>query len=91
MGAKTITQCLGYQQISSLSTAVGLTVPKGATIAVIVAETQAVRWRDDLTTPTASVGMPLATGTPFPYDGDLQNIQFIEQSAGAKLNIAYYN
>jgi len=49
-----------------------------------------VRWRDDDTAPTASVGMPLPIGVPLQYDGDLTKIRFIEQVAGAKLNISYY-
>jgi hypothetical protein len=90
MGLKTTTQCLGYQQITSLSASTVLTVPVGATLALIVSETQAVRWRDDGTAPTATVGMPLATGVSLSYDGDLKNIRFIEQTASAKLNISYY-
>ena len=43
MGLKTTTVCLGYQQITSLSASTALTVPVGATLALIVAETQAVR------------------------------------------------
>jgi hypothetical protein len=58
--------------------------------AIIVAETQAVRWRDDGTAPTASVGMPLPVLTEFLYDGDLTNIRFIQQTASAVLNISYY-
>ena len=90
MGLKTTTQCLGYQQITSLSASTALTVPVGATMALIVAETQAVRWRDDGTAPTASVGMPLAAGVTLQYDGDLHKIKFIEQTASAKINISYY-
>ena len=82
--------CLGYQQITSLAAAAALTVPTGARLAVIVAETQAVRWRDDGTDPTSSVGMPLATGVQFTYPGDLAAIKFIEQTASAKLNVSYY-
>lgn len=81
---------LGYQQITSLSSAQPLTVPAGATSAVITAETQAVRYRDDGTAPTASVGMPLATGTSIQYTGALTAIQFIEQTTSAKLNVLYY-
>jgi hypothetical protein len=55
-----------------------------------VAETVGVRWRDDGTDPTASVGMPLAAGVPFAYDGDLTRIRFIQQSASAVLNVSYY-
>ena len=90
MGLKSTTTCLGYQQITSLSASTALTVPVGATMALIVAETQAVRWRDDGTAPTASVGMPLATGTSLSYDGDLKAIRFIQQTASAVLNVSYY-
>lgn len=81
---------LGYQQITSLSAATALTVPAGARLALIVAETQAVRFRDDGTNPTASVGIPLSVDVPFPYNGDLRKLRFIEQTASAKLNITYY-
>lgn len=95
---KAITTRLGYQQITSLSSATGLTVPQidlnglncRPTIAMIVAEGQAVRWRDDDVNPAASVGMPLAVGVTLQYDGDLTKIKFIEQVSGAKLNISYY-
>lgn len=96
---KVVTTCFGYQQISTLSSATGLTAPTLApdglnakpVFALIVAEGAPVRWRDDGTAPTASVGMPLAVGVPFQYDGDLTKIRFIEQSASAKLNISYYS
>jgi len=95
---KAITSCLGYQQITTLSSATKLTVPTTdlnglsakPTLALIVAETQNVRWRDDGVAPTASVGMPLAANVTLQYDGDLSRIQFIEQTGGAKLNISYY-
>lgn len=95
---KAITTRLGYQQITSLSSATGLTVPSRdvqglsckPSIALITPETQAVRWRDDGVNPTASVGMPLAVGVTLQYDGDLTQIKFIEQTGSAKLNISYY-
>lgn len=95
---KAVTTRLGYQQITSLVSAVGLTVPSvdvnglacKPSIAIITAETQAVRWRDDGTDPTGTVGMPLAAGATLQYDGDLTKIKFIEQAASAKLNITYY-
>lgn len=80
----------GYQQITSLAAATGLTVPSGATIAIIRPETQAVRWRDDGTSPTATVGQPLGTSDELYYDVNLAAIEFIEQSASAKLNVTYY-
>jgi len=95
---KAVTTRLGYQQITSLSSATGLTVPQTdlnglnarPSIALITPENQAVRWRDDDVNPTASVGMPLAAGVTLQYDGDLTKIKFIEQSASAKLNVTYY-
>jgi hypothetical protein len=35
--------------------------------------------------------MPLAAGVTLQYDGDLSQIRFIEQTAGAKLNVTYYS
>lgn len=90
MGLKYTTNCLGYQQITSLSAATGLTVPSGATRAVINAESQGVRWRDDGTAPTASVGMVLPVLSTLSYDGDLNRIRFIQQAASATLNVSYY-
>ena len=96
---KAITSGLGYQQITGLSAATKLTVPRRdlsglagtPRIAIITAEAQAVRWRDDGVAPTASVGMPLAAGVTLQYDGDLSQIQFIEQTAGAIVNVTYYS
>ena len=95
---KAITSCLGYQQITGLSTAKSLTVPtvdksgmnQKPTIALITPYTQGVRWRDDGVAPTASVGMPLAAGVTLQYDGDLSRIQFIELTGSAELNVSYY-
>ena len=85
----------GYQQITTLSSAVGLTIPSpqdgaGITFALITPLTQAVRWRDDGIAPSATVGMPLAAGATLEYDGNLNTIQFFEQAASAELNISYY-
>lgn len=90
MGLKATTVCLGYEQITSLSAATALTVPGGATLAVITPESQSVRWRDDGTNPTSSVGMPLTLLTTLSYDGNLKNIRFIQQAASATLNVCYY-
>lgn len=82
----------GFQQITSLSASTGLTVPAGAKVALIQAETQSVRWRPDgsTTAPTASVGMLLAAGETLPFTGDLSKIRFIQTTASAKLNVAYF-
>lgn len=81
---------LGYQQITSLSSAATLTIPIGATIALIAVEGGAIRYRDDGTAPTATVGMPIAAGQEFQYTGNLAALQFIQQSATATLDVLYY-
>jgi len=82
---------LGYQQLTSMSSATPLTVPAGTTLAIFKAEAQSVRWRDDGTAPTATVGMLLATtDTPIFYYGTIVNLQFIQATAGAILNVTYY-
>lgn len=83
-------KAVGYQQITSLSAATALTVPNGATSALIIAETQAVRWRDDGTNPTSGVGMLLPTGTLFEFGGNLSAVKFIEATSGALINVTYY-
>lgn len=91
MSLKDTSGTLGYQQITTVTASTALTVPKGATFAVIQAAAQAVRWRDDGVDPTATVGMVLAAGGELRYDGNLTNIRFIESAIGAILNISYYN
>lgn len=89
---------LGYQQLTSLGTAVTLTIPKDASgvpagAALIECDSAAgigVRYRDDGTAPTATVGMELLPGAATPYVGDLSKLQFIQVSATAKLNVLYY-
>ena len=99
MNIKAVTTCFGYQQITNLTASVGLTIPTTApdglnakpVFALIVAEGAGVRWRDDGTAPTASIGMPLAVGVPLQYDGDLTKIRFIQQAATGIINVSYYS
>jgi hypothetical protein len=79
----------GYIQVTSLGTAVGITVPNNAKGALINVQGQAVRFRADGTNPTASVGFPLSVGSIMKYTGPLQALRFIEQAAGAVLNIVF--
>ena len=86
---------LGYQQISALSSAINLTVPTGARIAEICVEVASVRYRDDGTAPTSSVGVlvaPLSSSIPncFQYSGGLTAIQFIAVSGSPIIDVAYY-
>lgn len=82
----------GYEQITDVSSpAKSLTVPAGSNYAVIGAQTKNVRWRDDGTDPTATVGMVLGAGNDMVYTGDLAAIKFFEAAASAELNISYYD
>lgn len=73
---------------------VSLGVPTGgARMAVMCAETQNIRWRDDGVTPTATVGMLLVTGGIYAcqlYSGQLSAFQFIPAAAGGILDVSYY-
>jgi hypothetical protein len=83
---------LGYQQITSLAAATALTIPAGTAFALITPQTQAVRWRDDGVDPTATIGYPLAAGSELQYAASsLTRLRFIEQVAGAALNIVYFS
>lgn len=85
---------IGYEQITSLAAAAALTIPTvggiRAVYALLEAESQTVRWRDDGVNPTAAIGMPLPVDTPFWYNGDLSTFRVAEQAASAKLNVCYY-
>ena len=87
----------GYKQGVSITTAKTLAtavggggIPNGSTIAVCQAEAQALRYRDDGTNPTASVGMLLNVGDIVEFDKDLNALTFIEVATGAKLNVTFY-
>jgi hypothetical protein len=81
---------IGYEQITSLGSATGLTVPANAIYAILQAEAQVLRYRDDGTDPTASVGMMLYPGGSFTYNADLTAIKFIQADSGGILNVLYY-
>jgi len=90
----------GTQALSATSsTAVGVTITAASAAsalwtapnyAFIVAETTSVRWRDDGTDPTATVGVLLPTNTGFEYDGELSKLKFISTGAQAIVTVAQY-
>jgi hypothetical protein len=95
---------LGYCQITSLGSAVALVsascstgaVPAGATILEICVETAEVRYRDDSTAPTTSLGMPVAplsSTVPFCFQyaaTPLSQLQFIAVSGSPVVDVAFY-
>lgn len=72
------------------ATAVSLTVPPGAKYAQINVNGTDMRYRDDGTDPTATVGMPVAQGAGWFYSGPLSDLTFIAQSGSGTLDVSYY-
>jgi hypothetical protein len=95
-------KALGYAQsgavdastlISSLTfgSAGAAGIPSGTELLLIQPQTQAIRWRDDGTAPTATVGYPLAVGAELRYTGqNMAALRVISQVAGAIVNILAY-
>ena len=82
---------LGCQQITSLASAAPFaSIPTGAKLAVVTPEVQPVRYRDDGTAPTASVGPLLYPGLVWSYSGALSAIQFIQTAASATIDVCFY-
>lgn len=90
---------LGYCQLVAPNTATLVSscagfstfLANGANVMIVRADTQAIRWRDDGTSPSATVGMPLLVADPpFLYSGTLANVSVISSTAGANVNITFY-
>lgn len=83
-----------YQQITAggLATPAGLTFPEGTVYAEVIVSGQAVRWRADGPPPTTAIGMPMAVGERRIFAlQSLAPLLFIEQVAGAVLDVTYYS
>ena len=82
----------GYQQLPVGATAVGLTIPAGAIqMAVAMVETDAIRYRDDGTDLTSTVGTPVQINVPITIcRGSLSKFKAIRVTTNATLNILYY-
>lgn len=100
MSLKTTSVCWGYQQKDATATltASNIAMPasntsngRGPTMAVIQAEAQALRYRDDGVDPTAAIGMLIPANTSINYDGNLNAIRIINGAAGAIANISLYS
>lgn len=81
----------GFQRITTLSSSIGLTPPlPGSRLAIIRTETQDIRWRDDGTNPTSTIGLLMSVGDVFLYTGDLSKFKMIETAASAVVQVSYY-
>lgn len=83
---------LGYTQITNLSAAVGVgTIPAGTETVVLQAQTQNVRYRDDGTAASATVGMILVALTMYEFTvAQVASMSFFETAASGALNISFY-
>jgi len=81
---------VGYEQHVSFS---GAAVPlkiKDSSYLLLQATGTAVRWRDDGTAPTATVGMQLDANQDFWYTGDPKAIKAIGIDGSSVLNVSGY-
>lgn len=67
-----------------------LAVPAGATLAEICVEGANVRYRDDGSAASASLGIPISAGSCFPYSGPLASLSFAAQSGSPTIDVSYY-
>jgi len=81
-----------FQQLTVSTTAVGLTVPLGAKIAVISIESEPLRYRDDLTNPTAAVGVLVNVGSSLIVcSNTLERVRFIRSGGSdSTINASFY-
>src|SRR6267142_329501 len=87
---------LGYCQLTSIAASTLVStcaggIPARTGWAIICVETAAIRWRDDGTAPTTSVGMPIAVGGCFNYSGTFATLRVIAQTGSPVVNISFYS
>lgn len=85
-------QPLGYQQVAVSTTAVGLTLPSGVVrMAVITVEDNPIRFRDDGTNPSSTVGVLVQPDVTILVCGPaVSGFRAIRTGADAKLSVSYY-
>lgn len=87
---------LGCVQLSSLGSATLLSsvtggIPNGTTFVFLTVEGEAVRMRDDGVAPTASIGLLLPIGGPWPYSSlTMANLQFIQTASSSIVDACFY-
>ncbi len=85
-----LTPIAGREQ-KTVAAATALIVPQGAKFALIQAQSGNIRWTDDGTTVTGSVGMLLRSGeSPTPFTADLGTLSFMDDGADVSTLIVHY-
>lgn len=91
---------MGYRQHTVSTSAIGLAditggIPDGATYAIIVVETNAIRWRDDGEDATATVGMLQSASSNNQFEvassEAIRNLSIIRDSADSVISVVYYS
>lgn len=82
-----------FEQITVSSTAIGLTnLASSDKVAVIKIQDEEIRYRDDGTSPTATVGTPISAGDSYVVCGaTLGKHKMIRTNSDAVANVHYYN
>lgn len=81
----------GVKPLPGLSTARGTSQQsRFISGALIQAEAQDIRWRDDGTDPTTTVGNLIKANTTLEFQGDLDKFRMIGAVGGAIANVSYY-
>lgn len=76
---------------SDLATLIGQAIPAGTETVVIEPETQNIRYRDDGTVPTLTVGMLLFVGSWYTFNvAQVGSMRLRSAVAGAILNVTFY-
>jgi hypothetical protein len=86
---------LGHCTLSAFSGATLLSscsggIPAKTACALLVVETNSVRWWDDGTVPSATVGMLLATGVYWGYLGKMSALEFFPSTGSATVDATFY-
>lgn len=80
-----------HARASYTATPTGLpTPPAGATYAVIQCEGGVVKWTDDGSAPTATLGLTLSDGGELRYNGNIPAVRIASKSGSPALCVAYY-
>lgn len=82
----------GFQQATVSSAAIGLPSLPTNVKRVLLRTNKQIRWRDDGTDPTTSVGMYLLADESLVYDAQgFTNFKMIATSVDATVSITYYS
>lgn len=82
---------VGYEKITSLSSSVGLSLPIKGNYILVDIEGENVRYKGDGTDPTSTDGGLLLKNAQYEYGSNLNNLKFIEVTAGASINVSFFN